>query len=147
MTQVFEKERELQREVESTLATAAPDVEVLALEFLGPERFCVYIDHAAGVDHALCERVTGYLRPYLDHYTVDVSSPGLERPLRRPEHFAKASGRRVSVRTAEEIGGRKRFKGEVAEARDDALALRLTDGDVVIPYTAIVRGNLIDEGR
>lgn len=147
MTQVFEKERELQQEVESTLAAAAPDVEVLALELLGPERFCVYIDHPAGVDHALCERVTGYLRPYLDRYTVDVSSPGLERPLRRREHFAKASGRRVSVRTAEEIGGRKRFKGEVAEARDEALEHRLANGDVVIPYTAIVRGNLIDEGR
>lgn len=147
MTQVYEKERELQREIESALASAAPDVEVLALEFVGPERFCVYVDHAAGVDHALCERVTGYLRPYLDRYTVDVSSPGPERPLRRREHFEQASGRRVTVRTEQEIGGRKRFKGEVAEARDDALALRLADGDVVIPYAAIVRGNLIDEGR
>jgi ribosome maturation factor RimP len=147
LSQVYEKERELQREVETTLATAAPDVEVLAVELIGPERFCVFIDHADGVDHALCERVTGHLRPYLEHYTVDVSSPGFKRPLRRREHFARASGRRVTVRTADEIGGRKRFKGEVAEARDDALALHLPDGDVEIPYSAIVRSNLIDEGR
>ena len=52
-----------------------------------------------------------------------------------------------SLVSEQEIGGRKRFKGEVAEARDDALALRLADGDVEIPYSAIVRGNLIDEGR
>jgi ribosome maturation factor RimP len=145
VTQVFEKERALQREVEEKIAAGAPDVEVLALELQGPERFCVYIDHPRGVDHALCERVTDLLRGYLDRYTVDVSSPGLTRPLRRREHFARASGRRVTVRTEREIGGRTRFKGEVAEAGEHALALRLADGSVEIPYAEIVRSNLIDE--
>jgi ribosome maturation factor RimP len=147
VTQVFERERALQQEIEATIAGREPGVEVLAVELRRPDHFCVYIDHADGVDHALCERVTRRLRRFLDDYTVDVSSPGFDRPLRRPEHFDKAAGRRVTVRTATEIGGRKRFKGEVAEARADVLALRLVDSQVEIPYDEIVRSNLIDEGR
>lgn len=145
MTQVFERERELQREVEETVSRGAPDVEVLAVELLGNERFCVYIDHPAGVDHALCERVTDLLRGYLDRYTVDVSSPGFRRPLRRREHFARARGRRVTVRTDHEIVGRTRFKGEVAEARESTVTIETGQGQVEIPYEAIVRSNLIDE--
>ena len=147
VTQVFERERELQREVEGRLASGEPDVEVLAVELSGPERFCVFIDHPDGVDHALCERVTGLLRNYLAHYTVDVSSPGLERPLRRREHFEAAVGRRASVRTAAEIAGRRRFRGKVKAADEKAVSLELEGAAVAVPYDLIVRGNLIDEGR
>src|SRR5207249_2595231 len=108
--------------------------------------FCVFIDHPQGVDHALCARVTDLLRSCLNQYTVDVSSPGLERPLRKPAHFRNAVGRRVSVRTSNEIQGRKRFKGTVTAANTDALVLGVEDGErFSIPYGAIVRGNLIDE--
>lgn len=147
MTQIYERERELQREIERALGAGEPAVEVLAVELSGPERFCVYIDHPDGVDLDLCERVTGLLRGYLDRFTVDVSSPGFDRPLRTPQHFAQAAGRRVSVRTAHEIDGRKRFKGAVADARLDAFALELEGRRVEIPYAEVVRGNLIDEGR
>jgi ribosome maturation factor RimP len=147
MTQVYERERELQREIQRAIAAGQPDVEVLAVELSGPERFCVYIDHPDGVDLELCERVSGLLRAYLDRYTVDVSSPGFERPLRTPAHFAQVEGRRVSVRTAHEIAGRKRFKGSVAGVREEALQLELDGARVEIPYEEIVRGNLIDEGR
>jgi ribosome maturation factor RimP len=77
---------------------------------------------------------------------VDVSSPGLERPLRKPAHFRNAVGRRVALRTDHHLHGRKRFRGTVAEAGTQALALEV-EGDerVEIPYAAIVRGNLIDE--
>jgi ribosome maturation factor RimP len=91
--------------------------------------------------------VTNLLRGYLDRFTVDVSSPGFDRPLRKPAHFRNAIGRTVTLRTASEIGGRKRFKGTVVEADDDALALGVADSQrVKIPYESIVRGNLIDEG-
>jgi ribosome maturation factor RimP len=142
----FEKEQELTREVAGTVERQIPGVEVLAVELLSPTRFCVFIDHPQGVDHALCARVTDLLRSYLNQYTVDVSSPGIERPLRKPSHFRNAVGRKVSVRTSDEIEGRKRFKGTVTAANNDALALDVTDGErVSIPYGAIVRGNLIDE--
>jgi ribosome maturation factor RimP len=146
--QVYERERELQREIAQRVRTGgATDVEVLAVELAGAERFCVYIDRPGGVDHALCERVTGLLRSYLDRYTIDVSSPGIERPLRTKRHFEEATGHRVTVRTAFALDGRTRFKGEVGAARESAVSLRLGDDTVDIPYEAIVRSNLIDEGR
>ena len=148
MAAVHERERELTREVTQTVEQGLPDVEILAVELSGRERFTVYIDHAAGVDHALCERVTNLLRGYLDRYTVDVSSPGLERPLRTPAHFRNAIGRKVAVRTEHELGGRKKFRGTVAAAENGDLALVVAGGQQVkIPYGEIVRGNLVDEGR
>ena len=146
-TQVYEKERELQRKVAETVASSMPDVDVLAVELLAAERFCVYIDRPGGVDLALCERVSSLLRSYTDRYTVDVSSPGIERPLRTQEHFRAATGKRVAVRTAVELDGRRRFRGTVSEAGEDALTLELETGRVEIPYDLVVRGNLIDEGR
>src|SRR5919197_709525 len=98
-TQVYDKERALAREVAQRVEHELPKVEVLALELSGPDRFTVFIDHPGGVDHALCERVTSVLRGYLDRYSVDVSSPGLERPLRKRGHFERAVGRRVALRT------------------------------------------------
>src|SRR5918911_4237166 len=116
MQDVRQTEKTLQREVTQKVESGLPGVEVLALELVSPQRFCVYVDHPAGVDHALCERVTNVLRDYLDRYSIDVTSPGLERPLRKPAHFANALGRQVSVRTSHEIAGRKRFRGQVLAA-------------------------------
>jgi len=147
LAQVHERERQLTREVTSTVEQGLPGVEVLAVELSGPERFTVYIDHSAGVDHALCERVTNLLRGYLDRYTVDVSSPGIERPLRTPAHFRSVVGRKVAVRTENDIQGRKRFRGQVLAADERTLSLGPESGEaVLIPYEVIVRGNLVDEG-
>jgi ribosome maturation factor RimP len=145
MSTTFTKERTLQQEIAPAVEARVPGVEVLAVELLSPSRFCVYIDHADGVDHALCERVTRVLDAYRSDYTVDVSSPGPERPLRRREHFAEAVGARVSVRLE---GGRKnRQRGVLVEAGDDAITLQTGDaGELRIPYDDIVRANLIDEG-
>jgi len=147
MTKPYETERALTRDVTHKVETGLPGVEVLAVELLSPQRFCVYVDHPGGVDHALCGRVTEILRAYLERYTVDVSSPGLERPLRKPAHFAGVVGRRVALRTADEIGGRRRFRGELVAAGERSLIVAPTEGErVEIPYDEIVRGNLIDEG-
>ena len=94
MTTTFTRERTLQEEIAPAVESRVPGVEVLAVELLSPSRFCVYIDHADGVDHALCERVTRVLDDYRADWTIDVSSPGPERPLRKPEHFAEAVGER-----------------------------------------------------
>ncbi len=146
MADTYTKERQLHREVADTVERDLPEVEVLAVELGGPELMRVFIDRPGGVDHALCERVTNVLRGYLDRFTVDVSSPGLDRPLRKPAHFANVVGRRVAIRTAQEIDGRKRFRGEVLDAAERAAKVRTTAGEVDIPYESIVRGNLIDEG-
>ena len=115
---------------------------MLALEITGRERFCVYVDQPGGVDHALCERVSDVLRPYLDRYSVEVSSPGIERPLRTREHFRNAEGRQVKLK----IDNRK-LRGEVIAAGERSFQLQNGTGDPVdIPYDSIVRANLIDEG-
>ena len=146
MPNVYEKERTLEHEISEQVERAVPGVEVLAVELSGPERFTVYVDRPEGVDHALCEQVTHVLWDYLREYSVDVSSPGLERPLRKPEHFRQVVGRRVRLRTDRELDGRRKFRGTVVEAERDSLALDVADGErVVIPYEQIVRGNLIDE--
>jgi ribosome maturation factor RimP len=147
MTQVHEKERQLHREVAETVESRIPDIEVLAVELGGPEHITVYVDHPAGVDHALCERVTNELRPYLETYRVDVSSPGLERPLRTKEHFEGALGKRVALRTEAEVAGRKRFRGEIVDAGEQEATIAVGEERFEVPYEAIVRGNLMEEGR
>jgi ribosome maturation factor RimP len=137
-----ETERTLQREVARLVERALPGVDVLALELTGKERFTVYVDHPQGVDHALCERVTTVLRPYLDTYTVEVSSPGFERPLRTRDHFVRAVGRPVRVKT--ETG---RARGQVVSAGERAVQIAADGEPVDIPYEQIVRANLIDEGK
>ena len=146
MAATHDKERQLTREIEQKVEDAIPGIEVLAVELASPERFTVFVDHAQGVDHALCERVTNVLRDYLREYSVDVSSPGLARPLRRPEHFRSVLGRRVALKISPELGGRKNFRGEVRDASEQDVTLGINGDDVHIPYDAIVRGNLIDEG-
>jgi len=137
-----ETERTLQREVARLVQGALPGVDVLALELSGKERFTVYVDHAQGVDHALCERVTTVLRPYLDRYSVEVSSPGFERPLRTRDHFVRAVGRPVRVKS--ETG---RVRGQVVSAGERAVQIASDGEPVDIPYEQIVRANLIDEGK
>ena len=136
-----EKERLLRRDVARLVEPALPGVEVLAVELTGRDRFCVFVDHPSGVDHALCERVTNVLRSYLDDYTVEVSSPGFDRPLRTQPHFERAVGRKVRVKTA--AGG---VRGEVLGTSAGAVQIRKGAEAVDIPYDEIVRANLIDEG-
>ena len=143
-TTAFARERTLQDEIAPAVESRVPGVSVLAVELPATSRFRVYIDHPDGVDHALCERVSRVLDTYRAEYTIEVSSPGPDRPLRKPEHFADAVGERVSVR----VEGRKsRHRGLLVEADDDTITLQAGDaGEIRIPYATIVRANLIDEG-
>ena len=141
MAAAHDKERQLTREIAPRVESALPGTEVLAVELTSPDRFTVYVDHVRGVDHALCERVTNVLRDYLREYSVDVSSPGLERPLRKRAHFRDVVGRRVTLRTE----GRNRVRGEVVAADERTVTVKTNDESVDIPYDSIVRGNLIEE--
>jgi ribosome maturation factor RimP len=141
MASVHDKERTLEREIGGKVEDALPGVEVLAVELTGPERMTVYVDRTDGpVDIALCQRVTRLLSEYLREYGIDVSSPGPERPLRKPEHFQRALGRQVRLKA----DGRK-LRGEVTRADETAVTVTAESGEVVIPYDQIVRGNLIEE--
>jgi len=142
MPTTLEKEHQLQDEIAPRVEGDLPGVDVLAVELLAPSRFRVYVDRPEGVDHALCEQVTDVLRDYLREYSVEVSSPGLDRPLRRQEHFEAALGRRVKLRTAGRNG--RKLSGEVVSAGEESVKVAASDGaETEIPYREIVRANLI----
>ena len=136
MADVRAKEKQLEREIGARVEDTLDGVEVLAVELERPDQFTVYVDHPAGVDHVLCERVTNALRDYLRDYAVNVSSPGATRPLRKPDHFAGVVGRRVKLRTRE-----RRLRGEVVFADENHVTVDETE----VTYDEIVRANLIDE--
>jgi ribosome maturation factor RimP len=137
----------LQTDIEQRLATAEPDVEVLACENAGRERLRLFIDHPNGVDLALCERVTNHLRDLLVDYSLEVSSPGPRRPLSKPAHFRRFLGRRARVRLREPRDGHKSFTGELVGASDEEITVAADTGVVTIPYSEINGSNLIEGER
>jgi ribosome maturation factor RimP len=134
---------QIQNKVEDRLRDQEPDVELLALERPASERLRLVIDRPEGVDIALCERVTGVLRELLESYSLEVSSPGPERPLTKPEHFRRYLGRRVRVRTREEVAGHKSFTGRLTGADEETVSVDSGDGPVSIPLAAVRRSNLL----
>ena len=118
----------------------------IALEHPTPGTVRLYIDRPGGVDLALCERVTGELRFLNEHYSLEVSSPGENRPLTKPEHFQRFLGRKVRVKTREAIEGQRNFKGTLAGADDDTVTVAATGGTLVrIPFERVERSNLVEE--
>jgi ribosome maturation factor RimP len=135
----------LQADVESRLAAAEPQVEVLLAEVVGGHTLRVFIDHPDGVSLDLCERVTHRLGDVRERYALEVSSPGTERPLTKPAHFRRFLGRRARVRTRDQHGGHKSFTGELVGASDEEVTIAATTGVIAISYADIHRSNLVEE--
>ena len=134
----------IQTEIEAQLAERAPEVEVLLAEVVG-ETVRLYIDHPEGVTLALCERVTRLLPEVREDHALEVSSPGIERPLTKPAHFRRFLGRRARVRTREDREGHKSFTGELVGASEAEVTIAAPTGVVAIPYDDITRSNLVEE--
>ena len=132
----------LHTEIADRLAGDEPDVEVLLTEVSGTT-LRLFIDHPAGVDLALCERVTRHLSDLRERYSLEVSSPGRDRPLTRPQHFNRFLGRRARVRLREARDGHTQITGELVGATDREVTLAAGDGVVTIPYDQIARSNLV----
>ncbi len=135
----------IQDQIESVLATAEPDVEVLLAEVVGGRLVRLFIDHPDGVSLNLCERVTKLLPDVREKYALEVSSPGVERPLAKPEHFRRFVGRRARVRTRSQHDGRRSFTGELLEATDTGVTVAADTGVVSIAYEDIHRSNLLGD--
>ncbi len=135
----------VQERIEAVLASAEPDVEVLLAEVHGGQMVRVFIDHPDGVTLAVCERVTGHLAEIREKYALEVSSPGTERPLSKPEHFRRFVGKKARVRTRGDHDGRRSFMGELLGATDDAITVAADTGVVSIPYADIHRSNLVKD--
>lgn len=135
----------IQAEIEARLATAEPGVEVLLAEVVGGDTVRLFIDHPEGVTLALCERVTKELAELRERFVLEVSSPGVERPLTKPQHFRHFLGRRARVRTRGDHGGHRSFTGELVGASDAEVTIAADTGVVAIPYDDIFRSNLVEE--
>ena len=133
----------LQTEIEGRLATSEPDVEVLLAEVVSPSTLRLFIDHPDGVSLALCEQVSGLLNDYRDRYSLEVSSPGQDRPLTKPQHYTRFLGRHPRVRLREARDGHKSVTGELVGASDSDVTIAAPDGVVTIPYEQIARSNLV----
>ena len=133
-------------DVERAITTQLPEVEIVDVQLVaGVLR--VRIDHPNGVDHELCSLVTNVLRPYLDRYALEVSSPGIPRPLIRPAHFQKFVGRSIAVKTYQPVDGRRTFTGVLRDADEDRISLALdgADEEVVIPFGLVRKSHLVEE--
>jgi ribosome maturation factor RimP len=137
---------QIEEKIEARLQEAEPEVELLALERPAAERLRLVIDSADGVDIALCERVTALFRELLEAWSLEVTSPGPERPLTKPEHFRRFVGRRVRVRTRQQVKGHKSFTGRLTGADEESVSIDSGDGPVSIPLTSVRRSNLLSDG-
>ena len=135
----------IQADIEARLATAEPDVEGLLAEVVGGKLVRLFIDHPKGVTLDLCERVTKLLPEVRERYALEVSSPGPERPLSKPDHFRRYLGRRARVRTRGRHDGHSSFTGELLGAPDDAVTVAADTGVVSIAYADIQRSNLVGD--
>ena len=136
----------IQSDIEERLAVVEPDVEVLLAEVVGGSTLRLFIDHHSGVSLELCERVTKHLAPLRATYALEVSSPGPERPLTRPEHFRSFLGRRARIRTRVPVHQeRSSVTGELVGASESDVTVAAPDGVVSIPYAEIRRSNLVGD--
>lgn len=136
----------LYADIDTRLQGSLPDVELLACEQVASERLRLTIDHPDGVSLALCEQVTRELTDMLAEYALEVSSPGPQRPLTKPDHFRRFLGLRARVRTREPKDGHKTFTGELVGATEDEVTVAVDPEAalVSIPYTEISRSNLLE---
>lgn len=137
---------DLQNQIETRIAGLDPEIELIALESAGPETLRLFIDHPQGVTLELCERVTHQLRDLLAEYALEVSSPGLDRPLTKPQHFERFVGHQVQVQTVEAIDGQRNFRGVLAASDAEALTVEeRAGGRTVIPFDRVHRSKLVPE--
>jgi ribosome maturation factor RimP len=130
-------------------------VELVLLEQVGGKGQKVvrlFIDHADGVTHELCGRVSYAVSVVLDEneqlggpYTLEVSSPGLERPLRKKEHFEAQVGKKVYVKTRVPVEGTKVWQGRLVEVTPDAVLVEDEARRVKIQLSDISSAHLIYE--
>ena len=129
------------------------DVELVLLEEAGNRRMKIlrlYIDHPAGVTHDLCARVSAAAGEALDEvdafegaYTLEVSSPGIERPLKKRSHFEAQVGKKVYVKTRLPIEGGKVWQGVLREVTEDSVVVEEAGRTARIPLAEITGAHLM----
>ena len=139
-------------------AMLEPAVEALGFELLGLEfvqagrhsTLRVYIEHENGITVDNCADVSRQVSAILDvedpitnEYDLEVSSPGVDRPLFKPAHYEQAQGEELRVRTKLPQDGRRNFKGDLVAVSGDMLTLQIDGQDHMIMLSNIERANII----
>lgn len=132
-------------QIAEQIAEFDPQIELIAVETPSHGSLRLYIDHPDGVSLDLCERVTMQVRDLFTDYALEVSSPGLDRPLTKPEHFARFVGHDARIRTGAPIAGRRNFSGRLIAADPKAVSIESAGETIVIPFGLISRSSLVPE--
>jgi len=110
----------------------------------------IYIDQAAGVKLEDCSRFSRAIEDLIEvegvvkgAYRLEVSSPGLNRPLKTKAHFEKVVGQEVNVTTRDKINGRKRYKGILQEVKADELVIFIDNQEFTVPLQELAKANLV----
>src|ERR1700722_16227407 len=133
----------LHTDIERQVAELEPEIEVLLVEVVSGSTLRLFLDHPDGGTLEVCERVSGHLSEHPHRYSLEVSSPGHDRPLTKPQHYTRFLGRRARVRLREARDGHKSLTGELVGASDREVTIAAGDGVVTIPYEQIARSNLV----
>jgi len=134
-------------------AVTALGYELVGVEYLSQGRrslLRIYIDHPDGINVHDCERVSHQVSGVLDvedvihgQYTLEVSSPGLDRPLFTREQFQRFIGCEVSLRLSVAQSGRKKFKGILRGIDESTVYIQMEGEDISLPFSAIEKANLV----
>jgi ribosome maturation factor RimP len=126
--------------------------ELVEARFSAGPLLTLLVDREDGpVDHEFCSQVVSTVTPALDAEgyggSLEVSSPGIERPLTKPEHFRRFLGREVKVRVGEPIDGRRNFTGVIERTSEKDFVLKLLEGgaEVELPFGSVARANLKED--
>lgn len=112
----------------------------------------LYIDKPEGVVVDDCSNVSRQISALIDvedpvkgHFNLEVSSPGLDRPLRRLQDFQRFVGSKVSLKTVMPFDGQRNFKGELLEATEDKVVLGIDQEEISMPMNAIEKARIVPE--
>ena len=132
-------------DVERVLGAAMPAIDVVSVRILPGGVLRVLIDHLEGIDHERCVEVGRALVSFRERFALEVSSPGIPRPLTKPAHYERFIGRQADVRFHATHEGRRRIRGELVECDSTRVVVRDEEGALEIPFAAISRAHLVEE--
>jgi ribosome maturation factor RimP len=142
----------LERLTEVVEGALPEGAELVEARFSGGPLLTLLVDRREGpVDHEFCARVISTISPALDdegyNGLIEVSSPGIERPLTRPSHFERFVGREAKVRTFEPIDGRRNFTGTIERVGETGFVLKLSEGaeKLELPFGSVARAHLKED--
>ena len=132
-------------DVERVLGSVMPAIDVVDVKVLPGGVLRVLIDHPDGVEHERCVEVGRALIAFRERFALEVSSPGIPRPLTKPAHYERFIGREVDLRFHATQEGRRRIRGELLECDGQRVVVRDEDSTFEIPLAAISRAHLVEE--